>query len=133
MLRITEQLPIKELNSMSELHDKEIELVTELHTAAKEGQTELVLELLNKLIEYTREHFSTEESLMSEVEYPDTNLHKYEHSKQLLDLQSILSFYEMTNDTNSIYTYLEDSLTPWTIQHVENWDTPASEFIKEYC
>lgn len=131
MLRIDEQLPIEELSSMNEIHKEEIELVTKLHTAAKESDTELVLELLNELIKHTKEHFSSEEKLLLDAEYPDYHSHKHEHMMQLLDLSSILSFYEMTKDTNSVFTYLEDTLTPWVKAHVENWDIPASEFLTQ--
>lgn len=130
MLRIHEQLPILELSSMNETHNEEMQLITKLHTAAKDNETKLVLELLNQLIEHTSKHFSNEERLMEEAEYPGFHIHKHEHAKQLLDLQSILSFYEMTNDTNSVYTYLEDSLTPWIIEHVQNMDIAAAQFLK---
>jgi|GEM_PF-4581150 len=131
MLRIDEQLPILELQSMNELHKQEIELVTKLYNAAKANESKLAFELLNELIKETQQHFLSEEHMMQEADYPDYHSHKHEHMMQLLDLQSILSFYEMTNDTHSIYTYLEDALTPWVIAHVQNWDIPASEFLAQ--
>lgn len=130
MLRIHEQETILEPSSMNKLHSEELELVTKLHTAAKNNESKLVLELLNKLIDHTAKHFSHEEKLMEEAGYVDYDLHKFEHAKQLLDLQSILSFYEMTNDTQSVYTYLEDSLTPWVIKHVQEMDVNAAEVLK---
>lgn len=131
MLRIEEQLPILELPSINETHNEEIQLITKLHAAAAAKDTKVVFELLNKLIEHTTEHFSSEEKLMEEAEYPDYHSHKHEHMMQLLDIKSMLSFYEMTNDTQSVYTYVEDSLTPWIIEHVRNWDIPASEFLNQ--
>jgi len=131
MLRIDQLPPILELASMNEVHKEETELITQLHKVAQEKNNELTLELLNKLITHTKQHFSSEEKLMLDVDYPDYHSHKHEHMKQLLDLQSILSFYEMTNDTTAVYKYLEDSLTPWIIEHVYNWDIPASEYINQ--
>ncbi len=131
MLRIEEQLPISELKSMNDIHIQESQLVTKLHAAAIAKETKLTLELLNELIKHTTEHFSKEEKMMEEAGYPDYHSHKHEHMMQLLDIQSIFSFYEMTSDTQSIHTYLEDSLTPWVIAHVQNWDIPASEFINQ--
>jgi hemerythrin len=130
MLRIHEQEAILEPSSINKAHSEEMELVTKLHTAAKNSESKLVLELLNKLIDHTAKHFSDEEKLMEEADYVGYELHKFEHAKQLLDLQSILSFYEMTNDTQSVYTYLEDSLTPWVIKHVQEMDVNAADFLK---
>lgn len=130
MLRIDEQLPISELSSMNETHKEESTIIKELHSAAANKENKKVLELLTKLIEHAKEHFKQEEKLMQDAEYETYNLHKFEHTKQVLDLESILSFYEMTNDTRSVYAYLEDSLTPWIIQHVEEMDIPAAEFLK---
>lgn len=131
MLRIEEQQPVLEVSTINEIHKEEATLITELYSAAKENQMRTTLELLNRLIEHTTQHFSSEEKLMQDLEYPDYHSHKHEHMMQLLDIKSILSFYEMTNDTQSIHKYLEDTLTPWIIAHVQNWDIPASEFIAQ--
>lgn len=129
MLITQELLPIIELSPMNEIHDEEIALIAQLHTAAIDKDTKRVFELLNALIKHTAKHFVDEEKMMQEAEYPDYHRHQHEHAKQLLDLQAIHSFLEMTNDTQSISAYLEGTLTPWIIEHVENWDSPASEFL----
>ena len=131
MLITQELLPSIELSSMNETHDEEIELITKLHTAGKNNETTVVFELLDELIKHTAKHFSDEEKLMQEADYPDYHVHQHEHAKQLLDLQAIRSFLEMTNDTHSIPAYLEGTLTPWIIEHVENWDSMASEFLTQ--
>lgn len=129
MLITQEQLPIIELSSMNDMHNEEIELITKLHTAAKNNEMGMVVELLNILIEHTAKHFANEEKLMQEAQFPDYPMHKHEHAKQLMDIQSIRSFFEMTNDTQAIAAYMHDSLTPWIIEHVENYDSSASEFL----
>ncbi|MFC2074391.1 bacteriohemerythrin [Campylobacterota bacterium] len=131
MLITQEQLPTIELSSMNDIHNEEIALITKLHTVAKNHETEAVVDLLNELIEHTAKHFASEEKLMQEAQFPDYHIHKHEHAKQLMDIQSIRSFFEMTNDTQSIAAYMHDSLTPWIIEHVENYDSSASEFLKE--
>ena len=130
MLITQEQLPIVELSSMNDMHNEEIELITKLHAVAKNNEVEAVVILLNELIEHTAKHFANEEKSMQEAQFPDYHMHKHEHTKQLMDIQSIRSFFEMTNDTQSIAAYLHDSLTPWIIEHVENYDSSASEFLK---
>ena len=129
MLISQEQLPIIEIASMNELHDEEIARIAKLYDVAKNKETKVVFELLNELIEHYKKHFADEEKLMLEVKHPDYHAHKHEHTKQILDLEAILSFLEMTNDIQSIPSYLEGNLTPWIIEHVENWDSMVSQFI----
>lgn len=131
MLITQELLPIITLGSMNQAHDEEIALITRLHTAGKNKETTLVFELLDELIEHTAKHFSDEEKMMKEAQFPGYPLHQHEHAKQLLDLQAIRSFLEMTNDTQSIPAYLEGTLTPWIMEHVENFDSFASEFLSQ--
>lgn len=129
MLITQEQLPIIELPSMNEVHDEEIELIAKLHAVAKDNQTKLAYERLNELIEHMAKHFADEEKWMQEAEYPGYHRHKHEHTKQLMDIQAVRSFYEMTNDTQAIAAYMHDSLSPWIIEHVEDYDSAASEFL----
>ena len=129
MLITQEHLPIIEIPSMNKMHDEEIARISILYKAAQDNDTKVVFELLNDLIKYTKQHFADEEKLMQEVEHPDYHAHKHEHTKQILDLQAIQSFLEMTNDIQSIPSYLEGSLTPWIIEHTENWDAMVSQFI----
>jgi len=131
MLINQEQLPILEHTHMNEIHDEEIARIAKLSSVAKAGDEKMVFTLLNELVIHMTQHFAEEESLMQEGQYPDLHPHKYEHAKQLMDIQSILSFMEMTNDIQSIPSYLEGTLTPWIIKHVENWDAPASEFLSQ--
>jgi hemerythrin len=129
MLITQELLPKIELSRMNKIHDEEIALITKLHTAAKNTESTVVFELLDELIKHTAKHFSDEEKLMKESAYPEYPMHQHEHAKQLLDLQAIRSFLEMTHDTHSIPDYLEGTLTPWIIEHVENHDSILSEFL----
>jgi len=131
MLITQDQLIKLELPSMNELHDEEIALITQLYTVAKNNETELAHELLNELIEHTAKHFAHEEKLMQEAEVPNLPMHQHDHAKQLMDIQSMRSFFEMTNDTQAVAAYMHDSLTPWIIEHVENYDNYTSEFLTD--
>ena len=131
MLITQERLPTLELSSMNEAHAQEIALITKLDSVAKENDTKAVLEGLNKLIEHTATYFVEEEKLMKAAEFPEYGQHQYEHAKQLMDLKSIQSFYEMTNDTKSVESYLKDALTPWIVEHVHDVDAPTAEFLNQ--
>lgn len=129
MLVTQEQLPIIEQPNMLKIHNEEIKLIRKLHDAAKDNDTQSVVTLLNELIDHITNHFLNEEKLMQEVEYPDFHIHRHEHTKQLMDIQAIRSFFEMTNDTQSIASYLHDTLSPWIIEHTKDYDSQTSQFL----
>ena len=131
MLITQERLPTLEIASMNEAHTQEIALITKLDTVAKENDTQATLEYLIKLIEHTAEYFVDEERLMKAADFPEYGTHQFEHAKQLMDLKSLQSFYEMTNDTSSIVSYLKDALTPWIVEHVHDLDAPTAEYLNQ--
>lgn len=66
--------------SIDAQHKRLIELINELHQAMLDGAVpEKIKEILNGLIEYTQLHFSHEEKLFAEHEYPDAVAHKEIH------------------------------------------------------
>lgn len=131
MLITQERLPTLELPSMNEAHEKEIALITKLYSVTQENNTKEAFVLLSQLIEHTATYFVAEEQLMKDADYYDYATHQYEHAKQLMDLKSIQSFFEMTSDTNSITSYLKDALTPWIIEHVQEMDKETAEFLNQ--
>ena len=51
-------------------HKKLVSYINELHDAMKDGQSNSVIgDILNKLVKYTKEHFSTEEEYMQKYNY----------------------------------------------------------------
>jgi len=131
MLIKAEHLVNLGIETVDAMYQKQITLIAELYSVAKEKKSEAVLKLLNEYIHLIRKQFAHEEELMIEADFSEHHVHKFEHDKHILDLQSLLSFYEMTQDTSSISTYLEESLTPWIMQHQEDIDLPTAEFLKQ--
>ena len=84
---------------------------------------------LSKLIDYTHEHFSREEQLMSGMHYPDYLAHCAEHAALLLsvsDLKKNASSnldHEISNDTLVF-------LRSWFIDHVLGSDLALAKFLQ---
>ena len=57
-------------------------------------------EVINQLVEYTRVHFTTEESVMSIAGYPDVEAHK-KHHDLILKVKDYVSKYEKNPDASS--------------------------------
>lgn len=75
-------------------HKALVGLLNQLHTAIYEKHgSAACMEILDKLVEYTRVHFTVEESLMRILGYPEYEDHHEEHDKlitQVVELQQKL-------------------------------------------
>jgi hemerythrin len=79
-----------------------------------------------RLYQYTRTHFSHEESLMRRLDYPDTD----EHVKQHDDLISQLDeFSQNIAKDNLIKADLEEFISLWFLTHIATFDTKLAAFL----
>ena len=61
-------------------HRQLVELVNELHTATSQGQgQEVVASVMERLISYTRQHFTREEQGMEAAAFPGLAAHREKH------------------------------------------------------
>lgn len=87
-------------------------------------QIELVL---NELIDYTRAHFTFEESLMEEAGYPFIKGHKRVHQLFVKRINNYVQRFEMGED---IADELLNTLQAWLINHIKNDDNDYAEIVK---
>lgn len=82
------------IEEIDDQHKALVGLLNQLHTAIHEKHgTAACMEILDKLVEYTRVHFTVEESLMRILGYPEYEDHHEEHDKlirQVVELQQKL-------------------------------------------
>jgi hemerythrin len=98
-----------------------------LARGAKRAQED---ELLNKLIEFTRMHFLSEEQLMEKYGFPGLVGHRAEHQRLLAKLQE--SVYPLqhgeTTHKGDVLRFLHD----WFIDHVEGLDNLYGPWMNEH-
>ncbi|MFO7445553.1 MAG: bacteriohemerythrin [Ignavibacteriaceae bacterium] len=102
-------------------HKKLITLINELHTSMKEGRgKESLQKILDELVLYTKEHFSTEEMMMRKAGYSGYNEHKVEHDKLAEKVISLQDLYKAGKVplTLDVMIFLKD----WLINHIEGTD-----------
>lgn len=105
-------------------------IINELHEAMASGEGEEILgKTLNKLVEYTAEHFITEEALMEKYEYPDILLHKEKHNQLKEDVLVLQKLFEKKEKFLSIK--VSQFMTDWLIHHIKGEDLKMINFIKE--
>lgn len=112
---------------LQKFHTDEIALIQEIYRAAKSNTKEQNLSQLQSLITLISERFAYEEHSMKESGETTFGVHKFEHDKELLDIKSMMDFYDMTGDADSLLSYLKDALVPWIIEHTHNMDGGAAD------
>ena len=79
------------ITELDEQHKKLIDIINDLHNAMLKGKSRDILDkVLDNLIDYTKNHFRSEEILFEKYNYPDYLKHKKEHDdlvKQVLEIQ----------------------------------------------
>ena len=116
------------ITSIDDQHKKLINLINQLQTAidySTGGAYER--EALDELVDYTKTHFSYEEGLMEQNEYPDFVAHKAQHVKMIKVVENVLAEYEKDPDTamSNAVSYLKD----WLIKHINGTDKEYSRYL----
>ena len=109
------------IQSIDREHQVLFSMINELHDAMKLGKGSKVAPgILARLLDYTREHFAYEESLMVRAKYPDYAAHKSEHEK--LTKEVIQMKQDFARGDSAISLSLSDFLSQWLQAHILNRD-----------
>lgn len=115
------------LQEVDEQHRVLVGLLNELHDAVRHHHgTAKCREILNRLAEYTRVHFTVEESLMRLLNYPEFVDHKHRHEEliqQVVDLQ-----HKLDAGKASISFELLHFLKVWLTKHISESDKRFGQF-----
>lgn len=109
------------IQQIDEQHKVLINLLNELNDAIHTGSgKEIRIGVLNKLIEYTRIHFTVEESLMRLLGYSKYDEHKQEHEDLLSEVLAFRDQYVKDPDASSYN--LVFFLKRWLSTHIMKAD-----------
>ena len=109
------------IEAMDNDHKKLLNLINQLQTATDyyTGQ-EFEKKALDELVDYTKTHFSREETLMQENNYAELEDHKEQHRLMIAKVDELLKAYE-NNPEVAIKDAL-DYLKNWLIRHINGTD-----------
>ncbi|MCP4271952.1 MAG: bacteriohemerythrin [Gammaproteobacteria bacterium] len=112
-----------DLNTNIDVIDKQhrriVEYINQLYEAQEIIDKRLVNEVISDLVEYTVSHFSFEESLMEQANYPFLNPHKKVHG---LFVKRVSGFVERHDAGEDITDELLIVLRRWLINHIKSED-----------
>ena len=118
-------------NEMIDSQHKElIEKINKLLESCESGKDKLVaIKTLDYLADYTDFHFSAEEKLQEEIEYPGINEHKKEHEK----LRTVVKeLYEMLEEeegpSNAFVEQVNKNVIEWLYRHIKGFDRSVAEY-----
>lgn len=120
-----------DVNTIDSQHKKLVSLINQLHSAMSLGKArDVQAQILNELIVYTQKHFSYEEKILKDSNYPGYLAHKFEHeslTKKVIGFQK-----ELMNGNTSISIELMQFLKQWLVDHILETDKKYSEHLIEY-
>ena len=110
-------------------HKNLFDILNKLHESVTAGAEQGTLaKILVSLIDYTVEHFETEEKYFAEYSYPHTAEHKNEHIKLT---QAAIELQEKFKEGNLTISFdLLDFLYDWLTTHTSDSDKKFSDFLK---
>jgi len=116
------------IDSIDQQHKKLLNLINQLQTAVDYSTGELFeREALDELVEYTKTHFSYEEGLMKDNDYPDFESHKAQHEEMFNKVRAVLAEYERDHDT--AMSNAVEYLKAWLINHINGTDKQYSSYL----
>ncbi len=115
------------IEEIDEQHKVLVNLLNELHRGICEKQgTEATMEVLDRLVEYTRVHFALEECLMRILSYPDYEPHKEHHE---LLLEQVNELVGKVKSGQHVSFELLNFLKNWLAKHIMEEDKEYAPFL----
>ena len=109
-------------------HNKLVDLINTLHESMKERKGNEVLgAIIDDLVKYALEHFSTEEKYFDQFGYLKASQHKKEHK----DFVNKVGAFEKDFDNGKMMLSMEimDFLKDWLLNHIKKTDMAYSDFF----
>ena len=130
-----EQLEDLDVKEMQETHEDEVKLLNEIDKLATQYQMSKIelsdLEIkLDEYVKHVNEHFSNEERLMKEYDFPSYEMHKMAHDMFLVDMEYAINQWKKYGDVEKVINFIRKS-PEWIVMHINSVDAPTSRYITQ--
>lgn len=110
-------------------HKQLVGMINQVVTASQDNLGEnIVPEILDRLIDYTKYHLNREEKLMEQYDYPGKEQHAIQHAKFIGKINRFYSKY--SEERNMKNQEVFDFLRCWLLKHISNTDKDLGAFIQ---
>ena len=111
-------------------HKELVNMLNYLNDAMISGVDNIAaIELIEKMKDYAAYHFSTEETLMDQYQYPGISDHKHQHeefSKKIVQVET-----DSKNRKSAISMDILNFLCDWVVTHVSETDKKLGDFLNK--
>lgn len=109
-------------------HLQLVAAVNELHTATTLGTGhEVVGDIIERLIDYTRQHFRREEQIMASAQFPGLLGHQAAHQKIIREIENLQIAHGIGSIT--VASQLSTLLRDWLSLHIRRSDKELLVFL----
>jgi hemerythrin len=117
---------------IDEQHKMLIQRLADLSEAFTKGHEEnKIMKTLDFMIDYTDFHFSAEEKVMLDQNYPGLGQQKEQHEEFKVTLDNILEDFKEESTTKAIAESINIFLHNWLIDHIKGSDIKLGRFLTE--
>lgn len=115
---------------LDEQHKKLFAMIDELHNAMSSGKgKEVIGNVLDEMLEYTKTHFTTEEKLLEKYHYPRLSAQQKEHAAFVQKVSEMQQKMKAGSLTLSIE--VSQFLKDWLTKHILGSDKEYGQFLVE--
>ncbi|HEY1161023.1 MAG TPA: bacteriohemerythrin [Terracidiphilus sp.] len=119
------------VSTLDSQHTVLFTILNDLHDAMLKGQAQSMTgPLLRKLVDYTRRHFSAEESMMAGTKYPGLAEHRAKHVKLTKQVEDHLGRFE--RGEIALNVELLNFLRDWLNNHIMKEDHQYGPWLNEH-
>lgn len=119
-----------QVNELDNQHKKLIQMINDLQDAMRAGKgKDVVGKILNELVRYTVDHFSTEEKYFDRFDYPDMAAHMDEHARFVKEVAGFKKEFE--EGRIGLTIKLMNFLSDWLQKHIMGSDKKYGPFFNE--
>lgn len=112
-------------------HKRLVDLINELYRAMKEGKSrEIIGNIIQELISYTKIHFGTEEKYMHKFEFSEFPAHKWKHEEFISKVADFESKFNAGKLSVSMEVMIY--LTDWLVLHIQGMDKEYSNCFHQH-
>ncbi|HOA55712.1 MAG TPA: bacteriohemerythrin [Clostridiales bacterium] len=119
------------VKNIDEQHKIWFEKANELFEAGKQQRAkEYINTMIDFLDEYTKKHFSDEESYMEEIGYPELDAQKKAHASFINDLAKLKKDYNDGGGNLLVILNANKMVINWLTNHIRHMDKKIGDYVK---
>jgi hemerythrin len=118
------------INKIDTQHQTLVNYLNDLYESMNQGKGKEILgNVIDGLIQYTKSHFASEESLMKVYHYPGYLLHKEKHEKMAAHVLKLKQKFDHGEISNPIQ--ITNFLKEWLAKHIVGTDKEYGPFLNQ--